>query len=318
MLLMPALKKRLEKESSVGHLPTLKGILNNLGAYTSNPKATINEIGEQISRDPSLSVRLLRISNSAYYSRSEPVVSIDEAVLFLGIDQIRMLSMTTRCVEMLSPQDKFGFQWNDFWRHCIATAYFSNMIGKFFKRPHQSPELDYIAGLLHDVGKLVIAMLSPETFGYIFTYARDHNQSFYETEQAHLDTNHASLGGWYLERQNLPPVVSEAVRCHHNWTSAVKDQEVAAIVNVSDFLARQSQVGCSGNMEIVRGTFAETPSWTFLMENLTLKEDIAILQEKLTEESNRLGLLVDSLLPQTKKPSSHSNSSDSTDLLSSS
>src|SRR4051812_23927829 len=103
MLLMPALKKRLETETSVGHLPTLQGMLRDLGAFTKDPKATVSQISEHISKDPSLSVRLLRLANSSYYARAEPVVSIDEAVLFLGVGQIRILSLTTHCVELMSP-----------------------------------------------------------------------------------------------------------------------------------------------------------------------------------------------------------------------
>ncbi len=88
MLLMPALKKRLKKEASIGNLPSLEGILRSLAEYTKDPKATITQISEHITRDPSLSVQLLRLSNSSYYARTEPVVSIEDAVLFLGIGQI--------------------------------------------------------------------------------------------------------------------------------------------------------------------------------------------------------------------------------------
>jgi len=284
----------------VGHLPTLKGILKKLGAYTSDPKATIAQIGQEISRDPSLSVRLLRMANSAYYARPEPVVDIDEAVLFLGVEQLRMLSMTTHCVEVLSPQDRSGFVWEDFWRHCIATAQFSCSLGKRFKRAKNNPELDYMSGLLHDVGKLVIAMLSPEGFGFVISKARAENLSFHQAERLYFDTDHGALGGWYLERQNVPPAVYEAVRCHHNWKLAVKDQEIGAIVNVADFLARLHQVGCSGNMEPVQGFFTETPAWNFLVENFELKEDVLVVTNQIQEEAQKIGTLVDSLMPRKR------------------
>lgn len=308
MLLMPALKKRLQTESAVGHLPTLGGILRNLGAFTQNPETPVSEISEHISCDPSLSVRLLRIANSAYYGRVEPVVSIDEAVLFLGVEQIRMVSLTTRCVEVMSPEDKIGFHWEDFWRHCIAAAYLSCMMGRFFRRSNYS-ELDYMAGLLHDVGKLVIAMLSPEGFGYIINKAKDEKLSFHTAEKTYFDTDHGALGGWYLERQNLPPIVSEAVRCHHHWSLSVKEQEMAAIVNVADFLARSSHVGCSGNMEPIAGSFQETPAWNFLVENLPLKEDLPTIEVRMNEEMNRLGSLIDTLLPKAETSSKESSES---------
>jgi hypothetical protein len=156
-----------------------------------------------------------------------------------------------------------------------------------------------MAGLLHDVGKLVIAMLSPEAFSYLLMKAREENLSFHKAEHTYFDTDHGSLGGWYLERQNLPPTVSEAVRCHHNWTNAVKNPEIAAIVNVADFLARTSGVGNSGNMEPISESYWDIPSWGFLISNHVLKEPMPVVQERISEESVRLGLLVDSLLPPT-------------------
>jgi len=299
---MPALKKRLERESTVGHLPALEEILHGLRRFTSDPKTTVFQISEQVSRDPSLAVRLLRMANSAYYTRAEPVVSLEEAVLFLGVEQVRTVSVTMGCVERMSPQDKSGFKWPDFWRHCIATAYVARILGRFFHRKHADPELDYIAGLLHDVGKLVIAMLFPDGFGYVFNKAREQKLSFCEAEQNYFDTDHAALGGWYLERQNMPPAVFETVRCHHNWTLSVENQEIAAIVNVANHFAHENALGCSGNMQERVGSFTEIPSWRFLLDTMTLKEDASIIEQRLREESQRLGGLVEVILPGTTAP----------------
>lgn len=297
MLLMPALKKRLKKEASIGNLPSLEGILRDLAEYTKDPRATIAQISEHVARDPSLSVQLLRLSNSSYYARTEPVVAIEEAVLFLGVGQIRMLSMTTKCVDLLSPQGKHDFRWEDFWRHCVATAHFSFVLGSFFQRQEYSPELDYMAGLLHDVGKLVIAVLSPDGFGYIFEKAKEEKISFHQAERTYSDTDHAALGGWYLERQNLPSPVFEAVRCHHDWSLSVRNQDVSAIVNLADFLTRKSGVGCSGNMEVVSEDFKESGAWLFLINNYEPKQNLSIIEDRIQEETSQIEALVDSLLP---------------------
>lgn len=300
MQLMPALKKKLETESDLGNLPALTGVLADLQRYTSDPSATISQIGEQVVKDPSLSVRLLHLANSAYYNLSEEVISIEEAILFLGIEQIRTVSLSMKCVEKMSPQDKSGFEWIDFWRHCIATAYFSRMIGRFFHRPNSDPELDYMAGLLHDVGKLVIATLFPEGFGYVITKAREEHLSFSDAERAYFDTDHGALGGWYLERQKVPPIVSEAVRCHHNWTNSVDHQDIAAIVSVADAFSHECGIGSSGSMHEVKGTFNETEAWYFLTQRLRLRGDVVILEKRLRDESERLGSLVDIILPKKK------------------
>lgn len=300
-MLMPALKQRLEKAISVGHLPTLKGMLTDLEEFTSSPHTTIEQISEHISRDPSLSVRLLRIANSAYYARPEPVVDIEDAVLFLGVAQIRIVAMTTRCVEVMCPKDQSGFEWTDFWRHCIATASFCRMLGRCFIYPGYNAELNYMVGLLHDVGKLVIAMLSPEGFKRVIVKAIEEQTSFQDAEQRYLDTDHGALGGWYLERQNLPEQMFEAVRCHHKWDLAVEKQEVSAMVNTADFLARAKGFGCSGNMEPVKGFFYETAAWDFLQSRLQMRQDLDSIQHEIAEESGRLVDLVEQLLPGRKR-----------------
>ncbi|MDD2709544.1 MAG: HDOD domain-containing protein [Verrucomicrobiae bacterium] len=298
---MPALKQRLEKAISVGHLPTIQGMLTDLEQFANDPHATVEQISEHISKDPSVSVRLLRIANSAYYARAEPVVDVQESVLFLGVAQIRIVAMTTRCVEAMCPEDQSGFVWTDFWRHCIATAHFCRMLGRSFTYPGFNPELNWMAGLLHDVGKLVIAMLAPDSFRKVITKATEEGISFQDAEHKYLDTDHGALGGWYLERQSLPPVVFEAVRCHHKWDMAVEKKELPAMANVADFLARQKGFGNSGNMELVMGPFTETPAWQFLVSNLALRGDPASLQLQLDEESTKIAELIENLLPNQKR-----------------
>ena len=300
---MPALKERLEKAVSLGHLPTLQGMLQDLEMFTNtnSHKVSISEISQHISLDPSLSVRLLRMANSAYYAREEPVLNMEDAVWSLGVAQIRMVAMTTRCVEALCPADQEGFLWTDFWRHCIATAHFSRLLGGCFYYADYDPELAYMSGLMHDVGKLVIAMLSPDAFRQVVSRAVEENLSFEEAEQRYLDTDHSALGGWYLERQNMPPGVYEGVRCHHKWGLAVKNQELPAIVNVADFLAREHHLGCSGNMAPTTRPFSELPSWEFLTSHLEMKEDMAATRRRVEQELGLLATVVDSVLPRTKE-----------------
>jgi hypothetical protein len=174
------------------------------------------------------------------------------------------------------------------------------MIGRFFHRNHADPELDYMAGLLHDVGKLVIAMLFPEGFGYIITKAKEEKLSLSEAERAYFDTDHGALGGWYLERQKVPPIVSEAVRCHHNWTQSVENQEIAAIVNVADAFCHECGIGKSGSMHETHDPFTHTESWYFLTQKLRLRGEVVVLEKRLRDESERLSGLVDIILPKPK------------------
>lgn len=298
MQVMPVLRKRMEG-AGVGNLPSLGNMVRDLEQYTSQSKATVKDISRCVSLDPPLSVRLLRLANSAYYSRSEPVLSIEEAVLYLGIAQVRRISMTSRCVETLIPKEQLGFQWVEFWRHCIATGHFCQTLAEVMRVPAADPETCYLVGLMHDVGKLVIAMLSPETFEELLAKATANKISFQAAEQQYADTDHGALGGWYLDVQRLPGAMFEAVRCHHNWSLAVKNPEIAALVNLADFLVRSHHVGISGNMEEISTSFVETPAWDFLMGHLDRKPDADRIQGMIEGEVDRLKSLVESILPST-------------------
>ena len=147
-------------------LPSLGSINKALQGLLFAEQRYSAQISEVIRRDPSLTSRLLRLVNSVYYGLSTPVNSIEEAVFYLGVRQIRQLTMVTPIIEdfqRLSTQ--CSFPWRGFWQHCIGTAILTREVVSLAQSPPD--ESDYIAGLVHDVGKIVMAWSFPEHFSEI-------------------------------------------------------------------------------------------------------------------------------------------------------
>src|SRR5271170_2288212 len=148
-------------------LPSLSSIDSALRELLGADQRYTTQIAEIIRRDPSLTSRLLRLVNSVYYGMAKPVKNIEEAVFYLGVRQIRQLAMVTPIIEDFQKlAENRDFPWRQFWRHCIATALMTREITDLTQT--QDGEIDYVAGLIHDVGKIVMASAFPDHFYEIY------------------------------------------------------------------------------------------------------------------------------------------------------
>src|SRR5678815_1697308 len=137
-------------------LPSLSTINSALRELLSSDRRYTSQISEVIRRDPSLTARLLRLVNSVYFGLTTPVNSIEEAVFYLGVRQIRQLAVVTPVIEDFQKlAGSTAFQWREFWQHCIATAILTRELTSSMMRLED--ESDYVAGLVHDVGRIVMA-----------------------------------------------------------------------------------------------------------------------------------------------------------------
>src|ERR1700742_3683598 len=137
-------------------LPSLSSINKALQGLLLAEQRYSAQISEIIRRDPSLTSRLLRLVNSVYYGLNTPVNSIEEAVFYLGVRQIRQLAMVTPVIEDFQRlTQQCNFPWREFWQHCIGTAIMTREVTT--NVPGPSEDTDYVAGLVHDIGKIVMA-----------------------------------------------------------------------------------------------------------------------------------------------------------------
>ncbi len=227
-------------------LPSLSSINKSLLGLVLTEQRYTAQIGEIIRRDPSLTSRLLRLVNSVYYGLSTPVTSIEEAVFYLGIRQIRQLTLVTPVIEDFQKlSNQCAFPWREFWQHCIGTAILTHEIASVSQAaPDDS---DYIAGLVHDVGKIVMAWAFPDHFTEIHHLAIQGTRDLTEIEESVLGIDHAELGALYLERHRLSELLIQTARFHHHPEKAQSHGHIVASVQIADLLIRSEKMGCSGN-----------------------------------------------------------------------
>lgn len=276
-------------------LPSLRSIDAALRSLLNGDHRYTSQIAEVIRRDPSLTARLLRLVNSVYYGMSSPVSNLEEAVFYLGLRQIRQLAMVTPIIEdfqMLAGQ--VPFSWRDFWRHCIGTAILTREVTGSLQP--LADETDYVAGLVHDVGKIAMASTFPDHFRVLYQQAWEDNADFTEREKEVLGIDHAELGALYLQRHNLPSVLVETTLHHHRPDQAGEHCTIAAAVQIADLLMNQAYFkGNGASSRVSEETLTSASGWSILFPDGSEREQ-QIAQANLRRSVDRLPSILDGLI----------------------
>ena len=286
------IESRLNSAPCLPSLSTIESALKDL--LTADQRYT-TQIAEIIRRDPSLTSRLLHLVNSVYYGLANPINNIEEAVFFLGVRQIRQLAMVTPIIEDFQKltQDR-RFPWRQFWRHCIGTALLTRELVDLVESPEG--ESDYVSGLIHDVGKIVMSSVFPAHFHEIYYAQTDPVAELAETEREILGMDHAELGALFLEKQRLPDVFAEVVRFHHDPAAAQNHLKTVAAVQVADLMVRHTKIGDSGNhAEVAEDSWMASAGWEILFAGQNDGEQ-TIAVASLNRSLARIPAILESLL----------------------
>jgi HD-like signal output (HDOD) protein len=247
-------------------LASLQSINRELQELVHSDRSVISQIADVIQRDPSLSARLLRMVNSVYFGLSTHVNNIEEAVFFLGLRQVRELAMATPVLEELEQlQTGRSLPWKELWTHSIATAIMTReILGT--TALHIDDDTDYLVGLLHNVGKIIMAYSFPDELRATMARTVATPAELCVRERELLGWDHGQIGAYYLARHNLSEEIIYAVQYHNAPEQAPRHQIFAAAVQVADYLVRS--VGIGGGFEqvepIAPDSWLELPGWTIL------------------------------------------------------
>lgn len=248
-------------------LASLQSINRQLAGLVNSEQSYNAQIAEIIRRDPSLTARLLRMVNSVYFGLSAKVNNIEEAVFYLGLRQIRELSMATPVIEELETigRTQQHLPWRELWKHSIGSAIMTREILATTTLLIDD-DTDYIIGLLHNVGKVVLATAFPDEFAEVVGRSYANTAEVCAAERALIGWDHARIGGYYLQRHQLADEIVQAVLYHNDPEAAPDHSFYAAAVQVADQLVRQA--GIAGGFEIIPlladDAWEQLPGWRIL------------------------------------------------------
>ncbi|MBD3319879.1 MAG: HDOD domain-containing protein [Chitinivibrionales bacterium] len=233
-----------EKVSTISNLPTLPQIASRLLTTINDPATSANDVAFLVSQDMSLSAKVLRLANSAFYGIPRSITSITQAVVILGMKVINTIVLSLTVFDMF-PQDKNArlFNREAFWRHCLGCALISRMLADTMKSfVIFDSEEAFGAGLLHDIGKVVMEQYFHDDFHKALIHARENNISFYDAEAETLGYTHADIARWLTEDWNLPQELRLPIIHHHNPSECREYFDIVCLCHYADWLCYQAEI----------------------------------------------------------------------------
>ncbi len=216
-------------------LLSLPEICLRIQQLASNPHAEMGEFAELVSQDPALTIRLLKLVNSAYYGFPGRVDTLTRAINLVGIAELRNLSLAMAAMEVFGGLECERFDMFSFWRHSVYCALLARFLAKRAGVLHG--ERLFIAGLLHDVGRLLIFSLLPERAAVILQRTV-HGEAVCSAERAELGFDHAEVGFELLMLWRLPTALCSAVAYHHNASPQDAPLETSLVL-IANHIAHQ-------------------------------------------------------------------------------
>jgi HD-like signal output (HDOD) protein/CheY-like chemotaxis protein len=217
---------------SLGGLPSASRLYADLERAAADPKSDATEIARIIRRDPAMTIKILQLVNSAFFRQSSGVVSVERAVAFLGLELIRGLALTAQIFSGIDQRSLKGLSLDAFQVESVRAA----RLAKRFASPEHADEA-FTAALVHDIGKVVLALGAPDKFADAVRQAKESGRPLHVVEREVLGSNHAEVGAYLLGAWGLPFSIVESVAYHDEPRGVAEGPcEVVAVVHAVDAL----------------------------------------------------------------------------------
>ncbi len=240
------MNRREEILSSIHDVPSMPSAALGAVGLLQDPEADMAELIGVIEHDPGLTANLLRIANSAYYGGAGTIDSLRQAIVRLGTKCILQMVVASAAAPLIIPEIKgYGLSPGDLWKHSIAVAVGTERLAEALGLP--VPEYAFTAGLLHDVGKMVLGTFLEVDAGPSLELAQQEQVSFDVAEHRVLGIDHAEAGAALLERWQLPAEIVCVSRWHHDPNSLTGDTFVADLVHAADALCLMGGIGAGSD-----------------------------------------------------------------------
>ncbi len=225
--------------SKVKELPALPQIYTRVSALLDDDNASVNKIGEAVQTEPSITSRILRMVNSAYYGLPYSVTSIPQTIALIGRQRLKDILIGTLLAGLFKNIENENFSMNNFWRHSIKTAIIARHIA--MQSAHIiDHEALFTAGLLHDIGRLVIAGKLPESQLQIDTLVKEKKLETIQAEYDILGFDHTDVSKALLQKWRLPELLVYAVKNHHETDHFGPFADTNCIVYLANHLSHGS------------------------------------------------------------------------------
>ena len=245
-------------------LPTISQVHDRIRNLLASKKSSAADVARIMEIDQSITAKMLRLANSAIFGFNRHITSVKDAVALIGFDQVADLVTAVTTFEALGRvEESPHFNRLAFWEHSIGCGVIAKVIGEKLKI---DPERAFVAGLLHDIGKVVLDGYFPEYFTEALQMARNDGITIYEAEKEKLPIDHEVIGGHLARQWNLPDAITDVIASHHT----LKPQKsmymrLTCLTHLADAQCRLLGVGSAGDN-------IKRPPDSRILQRLSVKE----------------------------------------------
>ena len=241
-----------------GVIKLISGIPSSLGSYApvleeietllESPECSLVTIGEAIEKEPDLTARLLRLANSSFYGFSSRLSTVTEAISLIGIQQVQDLILASSIIAQFKGVEDEFVSMESFWKHSLACGTCSRLLAMEKRLP--KADKFFVAGLLHDMGRLVLFSCAPQQAKEVFEVYRNERVLLHEAEKRVLGFDHQEVAAAVMQQWKFPANLVQAVACHHQPEAADTARQEASVVHLADHLVNALQLGSSGERNV--------------------------------------------------------------------
>jgi putative nucleotidyltransferase with HDIG domain len=267
----------LKKIDTIKEIPTLPSIVFELNKYLQNPETSIKKVSATIEKDQAMALKILKLVNSAFYGFQSKISNVQNAVVLLGYNAVRNSIVSLSVIKTFSSVLTMeGFDIKDFWKHSLAVAVTGKSLAQLSR--NESSDNCFAAGLLHDIGKIILAQYFQPLFEKVWLASKSEYSSFYEAEKNELPTDHTKIGAHLATKWQLPKGLVDTIRWHHDYQPESENAGLTLIIYLSNMIVNSY----NEDPELRLDMAALHPDAVRFMMNLV--EDVADWYVGLTEE----------------------------------
>lgn len=231
----------------VEKMPAFPHSVNRLMEMSSSANCAPKDLVKVIEHDPVLTMKILKLVNSAYFGLTRTINSINHGVVFVGINAIKNLALSIAAIGMIPRKNDAGLDMEEFLIHSLGVASICKLLARQIGIRDQAATDYFIAGLLHDFGKVVFAQFMPKGYRTVLEQAAERQRPLHLVEQELIGSDHTEIGSMLAESWELPEALVTAIRSHHQVAGMREDTALIDCLFAANQVMHASGYGNSGN-----------------------------------------------------------------------